>query len=112
MQVTMLSEKEEAFMIQCLGLLGVLGLGVGIVAAVVTPRPVFVVRVRGDAVVVGRGQVSAAFASDCLRLCQENNLSAATIKGFRHRGHIRLKFCRRVPKRVRQKFRNAWTFYS
>ncbi len=73
---------------------------------------VFAIRVTDGAGKVKWGKVPAGFVRECERLCKENNIKKATIKGVRRGRRIRLEFSYHIHKRQRQKFRNAWSFFS
>jgi len=73
---------------------------------------VFVIVFENGWARVVRGRAPAAFAADVQAICTDCRLPYAVVRGHRLGRRVTLGFSRHVPRRYRQRFRNAWALYS
>jgi hypothetical protein len=76
------------------------------------PRPLFVVKIRGRRVEVGKGNVPRGFVKDCERLVESFEVPDGTIRGVRRQGGVSLRFSRSLSDRFHQQFRNIWSLHA
>ena len=72
----------------------------------------FVIAVENGAVRKVRGKVAEAFLWDVRSICEDCHITSGRIVGWRLGRRVTLMFSARIPKRFRQRFRNAWALYA
>jgi len=66
----------------------------------------FFIKISGDKV-AGRGRVPGGFQRECELICLDNAINKGLVMGVRSSGQLRLLFSHTIPRKHRQKFRNA-----
>jgi hypothetical protein len=74
---------------------------------VMHPGAVFIMRIREGTLEVSRGKAAKGFIEDCERIVADVDLHRGTIVGILRGRTTFLKFSPNIPKRYRQRFRNA-----
>ncbi len=76
---------------------------------VLSPKPVFKLRVARGSVKVTRGKVTADLQQQAAEIVQQWQLRRGWIGGVRRGKNLKLTFSHNVPRGCRQQLRNLWT---
>jgi hypothetical protein len=88
------------------------GVFVAVFVWIFLPKPVFVLRIAKGNVWVKKGRLPNGFLNECRLLARENNITKLTIRGFKKRQVVFLKFSGPICDTLQQRFRNVWKQYS
>ena len=94
----------EQLLILALAVIG----GPALIFLLLRPRALCVVKVKGGVAKLAKGRAPRGFLESCQQIADDCKAAEGKVRIVSRRGGVSFLFSRGIPKRSRQRIRNAW----